>query len=124
MSINKDKNIDSQGIIPFKVFKKRDGDDVINLTSELEYLDSFGIDESYLIEFFPNVQDIVKLVISPNEKNIINILKNSRNISTASSKNKVDMGFLKKFEISPGEYLKNELDNNFRKQVDNLQIIL
>ena len=120
MSINKDKNIDSQGIIPFKVFKKRDGNDVINLTSELKYLDLFDIDESYLIEFFPNAQDIVKLVISPNEKNIINILKNSRNISTASSKNKVDMRFLKKFEISPGEYLKNELDNNFRKQVDNL----
>lgn len=120
MRINKNRNINSQGIIPFKVFKKRDGDDVINLTSELEYFDLFDIDKSYLIEFFPDDEDIIKLVISPNKENIMNILKNSRNISTASSKNKVDMGFLKKFEISPGEYLKNELDNNFRKQVDNL----
>ena len=37
----------------------------------------------------------------------MNILKNSSNISSKSSKDNIDMGFLKKFEISPGEYLKN-----------------
>ena len=67
MSINKNRNIDSHGIIPYKVFKK-DGDEIINLTSELEYFDSLSIDKTYLIEFFPNDEDIVKLVISPIKK--------------------------------------------------------
>ncbi len=121
LSIIKHLNKNSDGINPYRIVKKVEDGETINLDSELEYSDLLDIDETYVVDFYPDSEDKINLVVSPNILKLKNILQNfAQKKPTTSTNNDINMGFLKKFEISSGEYLKNELDNSFRKQVDNL----
>lgn len=122
MSINKNLNKNTNGVIPYRVLKKKEDDGkIINLESELEYFDLLSIDGSYLIDFYPDSDDKINLTISPNLQKLTNIFTNiAKKKTSVNNTPDINMGFLKNFEISSGEYLKNELDNNLRKQIDNI----
>ena len=118
LSITKDNNKYNE-YNQYKIIKKEVDGKRVNLDSELEYSDLLDIDETYVIDFYPSSNDIINLNISPNIIEVTKILQNLKksNVNVTSD---IDMRFLKRFEISPSEYLKSELDNNLRKQTDNI----
>ena len=111
------------GVTRYRIIKKKRDEKVIDL--ELDLINSepdlLDIDETFLIDFYPDENDEIRLTVSPNIEKFRNIIRNISKKNPKSETNNNDiMTFVKKFEISPGEYLKNELDNNFRKQIDNI----